>query len=751
MDVTGPSLPEAAREYATARGWAVFPCQPRGKTPATEHGCKDATTDPAVVEAVWRTQPKANIGISTDDLVVIDEDGPAGRKSLAALEAKYGPLPATLTQRTGRLDGGRQFIYRRPPGVDIRNSAGKLGDGLDVRSIGGYFIAPPSIHPTGKTYEWIDPNCPIAELPAWVVVDLATPAQSNGDANGADHGGEFAEGQRNDALFRLARSLKLKSLSQAAVLAAVLAENQTRCRPPLPEAEAAAIVANSFKQPDREGFTVRDITALPVAIRNVVLAKKLALFDKKRGVFGLIRDALLSDGFLCRTTDGRLFYFGKNERRLYDLNSADFSYLLTAKSGLSATESFFGFALNRLEAATACLSPTPVHTLGHYDISTGLLAVSDAGPGVWVRERGGEWIRTHNGENGLLFFTECSATPFEPDFENHESSWFLSNFEFVDNPPLSAADAKTLHTIALLQQFFPKLRRTRLISAFLGPKGSGKTTKIRTVGRLILGPDFDVTNLREEKEDGFVAAITNSTVIGVDNADSRVRWLEDGLATYATGLKYKMRRYYTTNEQAEFLPRAFLMLSSRDPHFRREDVAERLLPLLSARPETFLDEGEIYDQLEKRRSAIWGDLLCMLAQTADAQQQTAPRMKFRMADFAAFGWKLLKAKGREGDWPTLLDRLEKTQLGFAGEGNGIIDALREVLALGPIVQVATGDLFKKCEAVAKEHTFGFPRTSNGFGQKLANLINVIELELECKVSIEPGRANRKFVTLTQNQ
>ena len=91
------------------------------------------------------------------------------------------------------------------------------------------------------------------------------------------------------------------------MLAAVLAENRTKCRPPLPESEAAAIVANSFKQPDREGFEVRDVTALATAIRECVLAKKVPLFDKKRAASRLIRDALLSDGFLCRTADGRLY------------------------------------------------------------------------------------------------------------------------------------------------------------------------------------------------------------------------------------------------------------------------------------------------------------------------------------------------------------------------------------------------------------------------------------------------------------
>jgi hypothetical protein len=39
------------------RGLHVFPCKPRGKLPATEHGCLDATTDRTTIEKWWRRVP----------------------------------------------------------------------------------------------------------------------------------------------------------------------------------------------------------------------------------------------------------------------------------------------------------------------------------------------------------------------------------------------------------------------------------------------------------------------------------------------------------------------------------------------------------------------------------------------------------------------------------------------------------------------------------------------------------------------
>ena len=86
----------------TARaGWWVFAVRPGGKTPAAPaahvvgsaegltcrgacgrwgHGLHDATTDPDVVEAMWRRWPAANVGISCGPsaLVVVDLDTPGG-------------------------------------------------------------------------------------------------------------------------------------------------------------------------------------------------------------------------------------------------------------------------------------------------------------------------------------------------------------------------------------------------------------------------------------------------------------------------------------------------------------------------------------------------------------------------------------------------------------------------------------------------------------------------------------------------
>ena len=167
----------AAIAYAR-RGWATFPCKPQAKQPATPHGCKDATTDVDRIARYWQRVPAANVAIATgpaSGIWVLDVDAPDGFKSLRALEAKHAPLPRTLTQVTG---GGGLQLFWRWPGGDIRNSAGKLGAGLDTRGTGGYVIVPPSIHPSGEEYVWLDDDLDcVADAPGWLIDLLVSPTQ----------------------------------------------------------------------------------------------------------------------------------------------------------------------------------------------------------------------------------------------------------------------------------------------------------------------------------------------------------------------------------------------------------------------------------------------------------------------------------------------------------------------------------------------------------------------------------------------
>lgn len=157
-----------------AKGKRIFPCWPGAKEPLTNHGFKDAATDPELIQRWWRENPEANVAIATgadSGVIVVDVDmdiekAKDGETALAALQAKHGKLPPTLTVRTPR--GGRHLYFQHPGGdVRVQCSTDKLGIGLDVRGDGGYVIAPPSRTEKGK-YFWECKEA-VADLPTWLL------------------------------------------------------------------------------------------------------------------------------------------------------------------------------------------------------------------------------------------------------------------------------------------------------------------------------------------------------------------------------------------------------------------------------------------------------------------------------------------------------------------------------------------------------------------------------------------------------
>jgi hypothetical protein len=104
---------------------------------------------------------------------VIDVD-PAGggTESLDHVQSRMGSLPVTLTAATG--GGGRHLFFTHPGDVEVRNTAGRLPGitealpGVDLRGDGGYVVAAPSRHRSGRTYTWTDPDVRPAPIPGWL-------------------------------------------------------------------------------------------------------------------------------------------------------------------------------------------------------------------------------------------------------------------------------------------------------------------------------------------------------------------------------------------------------------------------------------------------------------------------------------------------------------------------------------------------------------------------------------------------------
>jgi len=181
----------------------------------------------------WDQYPMANIAIITGEIsgiTVVDVEA-GGDISL---------FPKTRTARTG--GGGFHLYYQYDSSI---KNAVRIRDLTDIRNNGGYIVAPPSIHKSGKKYKLIE-KLPLAEFPIHLFqsqpkhdVSLVEKSVNSWDELflGVD------EGQRNDTAAKIAGLLFSKiprELWFHVVLPAMKAWNQKNT-PPLPKSELAAV------------------------------------------------------------------------------------------------------------------------------------------------------------------------------------------------------------------------------------------------------------------------------------------------------------------------------------------------------------------------------------------------------------------------------------------------------------------------------------------------------------------------------
>jgi len=178
------------------RGWYVFPIAEGTKNRPRVPWSRAASTDPQEIAAWWQTYPNDNIGIACgpSSLCVIDLDvrpTKNGVSELDVLEVLHGKLPATLTANTP--SGGRHLYFSGR----TKNTNGKLAQGIDCKSLGGYVLAPGSAI-NGQRYEWTN-DCDTAPLPSWVSQKIGEARErANGDPppDRFDHPADIAWARR---------------------------------------------------------------------------------------------------------------------------------------------------------------------------------------------------------------------------------------------------------------------------------------------------------------------------------------------------------------------------------------------------------------------------------------------------------------------------------------------------------------------------------------------------------------------------
>ena len=239
----------AALQYAQFH-WSVIPIRAYDKRPLIKwQEFQQRRASESEINEWYQQWTNANVGIVTgkvSGIIVLDIDPQhGGDKSLANWEKQHGSLPRTVEIKTG--GGGRHLYFKHPGGV-IHNKVG-LAPGIDLRGDGGCIVAPPSTHPSGNPYTWLQGHepgeIPMAEMPNWLLNIVSGKGQTTG------HSMRYwqqvvregvPEGERNNTIASIAGHLLWHGVDADVVQELLLCWNRIRCHPSLDDEEVIRAV-----------------------------------------------------------------------------------------------------------------------------------------------------------------------------------------------------------------------------------------------------------------------------------------------------------------------------------------------------------------------------------------------------------------------------------------------------------------------------------------------------------------------------
>jgi hypothetical protein len=196
-------------------GWYIFPLGEKSKvTDATlaPHSHKSASNDEKQIIEWWTKSPNANIGI---DL---------GRSNITVLDFDKGEPPAELNLngalrvKTGR--GTHVYFAGKSDQFKMYFNGQHIGE---VKSDGGYVLAPNSVHPDGPVYTVVAGE--IEPVPEGLLDRL----RGERKAPPTMQGDRIPRGSHDDELTRIAGRLRHDGLEEEAIYNAIVEVCEKRC------------------------------------------------------------------------------------------------------------------------------------------------------------------------------------------------------------------------------------------------------------------------------------------------------------------------------------------------------------------------------------------------------------------------------------------------------------------------------------------------------------------------------------------
>jgi len=609
--------------YYRSIGWSVFPVQAGDKKPLLKW--ERYQTEIASEEDIrrwWKKVPNASIGVATgkvSGIVVVDVEAGGDTKDLSA----------TVVARTG--GGGFHFFYKYPD-VIVKNRV-RIREKTDIRGDGGYVVVAPSLHKSGKRYEWaVSPeDASYEEFPRWVL-EMSTESDSVKTDWNDFLNTDNTQGTRNQQAAVLAGKILLHNpieMWDVVGWTALKEWNSAKNKPPLSEKELK-LTWESIKKAEINRRKRREQ-------QNGSNDRKTQS-EKLMDIISGLRDELqffhneLKEPFVQIAIEDR--------KEIWSCKSKMFKRWLAKIFWDTYQKSINNENLNatiNIIESSACFDGDQ-YTLHNrtawndgaiwYDLADPKWRVVKITPEGW-----------QIADTAPIIFRRYSHQQLQPEPMRDGSIKALLDFVNIQDE-----DQQILFLVWIVSCFIPDFPHP--IPIIFGAQGSAKTVLAKLSRKVVDPSAIEVASFPKDVNE-LIQMLAHHSCIIFDNVSYLSNEISNALCKAVTGEGFSKREIYTVEEDVIFSFRRCLAINGISIAARNPDLLERgiLFELDRVPPSKRKQEHEILDRFEIERPKIIGSIFDAVSNAMRIQPSVKLDSLPRMADFAVWGCAIAEAIG----------------------------------------------------------------------------------------------------------
>lgn len=376
--------------------------------------------------------------------------------------------------------------------------------------------------------------------------------------------------------------------------------------------------------------------------------QKASSLEKRQLISKLVIDRMRQEGIFIHTNENTLWYIRKDQGRPIQIarSSEMLQMLLCIEFGLNAVESEQHYVRNEIESYCLSLPETGyLCSMSYFDIQNPEYLYLHTGRQTLLRISKTSVEEVQQGFNNLVFpwnsFVDATIPEYDPSFDWAKFLIEDSIKGMIDIPPENAI---AILKVWILFLFFRHAAVARPILAFIGQPGAGKSTLFKKIYTMLYGARRDLIGVT--RPDDFDQAVASDSLVVLDGLDTYDSWLPDRLSLSAANSNIVKRKLYTDVDTITMRRQAVIGITSHNPSFTREDIADRMIIINFKRiaDGDRVADGPMMQEVNNKRNKIWGgiihDIQAILAIPIPEKYPS-----FRIEDFARIGLWIAQGTG----------------------------------------------------------------------------------------------------------